>query len=328
MKKLFLSALAICLCASAFAAQEQQPFTSEFYQDFITAAWHEKHGNLPQAFQYYERLNQILPGDTAIVRSLADIAIRAENQPAMDKYVPMLVALAPDDAATLSIHATWLWSKGQLSEALKLYERSMELSPDNSETIFRYVTLLSGVDSDRAVEFLKKLSRNYPQMAGNIAIQIANLYLKASDSQGAVDYLRQAKIQHPQMAEPYLALVQIYERIGDQQAALQEYLDMERAGIANADILTKIGAYYVLQNRRDLSEIYFLRAKELDNKNPLAAQFLALNAQDRGDFAAAIKYLTESADYAKNPSYHVRVAFFHNRLGDMPKSAAITGNNG
>lgn len=320
MKKFLLAVSALLLCAYVFA-DEYKPFTSEFYQDFITAAWYEKHGEFAKAFEYFEKLNEALPENKEIIKSLANLSIMTENQEAMDKYIPILIRVAPGEAGTLSTHATWLWSKGKLNEALKLYEQSIKLAPDNADTIFKYVTLLSGVDSDRAVVYLKKLSKEYPGLAGNIAIQIANLYLKANDNEGAVDYLQQAKIQHPQLAEPYLGLVKIYERSGDQSAALQQYLDMERAGIADADILTKIGAYYVLQNKKDLSQKYFLKAKELEPGNPLAAQFLALNAQERGDFIAAIKYLTESADYAKTPSYHARVSYFYNRLGDVEKSA-------
>jgi tetratricopeptide (TPR) repeat protein len=71
---------------------------------------------------------------------------------------------------------------------------------------------------------------------------------------------------------------------------------------------------------------YFLKAKVLDNSNPLVSQFLVLEAQERGDFAAALKYLTESRAYDKDPSLHLRAAYFYNRLGDERQAAEVLKN--
>lgn len=314
---------------------EYKPFDVEFYQNFITAAWLEQNGKNAEAFKYYEQLNTIVPKNPAIIKSLVNLAIAAENTEAMDKYIPTLIEISPNDPNTLSVNATWLWSQGKLQEALALYEKAIKQDPENPEIVFKYVTLLSNIDSDRAVAYLHGLSKDLPRMSGLISLQIAELYLKSNDNKGAVKYLEQAIGKNPDLPEPYLGLAKIYEADGNNSAALQQYLDMEQAGLADSVILTKIGAYYVLANKKDLSVKYFLKAKALDNGNPSAAQFLALDAQSRADYEAAVKYIKESRDFEKTPSYWIRVSYFLNRLdkvqeaGDNLKQAHLKfeGNN-
>jgi tetratricopeptide (TPR) repeat protein len=309
--------------ADESAQAEYKPFSSEFYQDFITAAWYEKHGDQELAFEYYEKLNKVLPQNRIILKGLVNAAFSAGNKEAVGAYAPLFFETAPDDADATALYAAYLWGKGDLKGAAAQYERAIKLSSGNQDVIIGYINFLAGVDTEKAVSYLKILSRQYPASAGFTALQIAELYLKANDETAAVGYLKEISKQQPYLAEPYLGLAKIYEKRGDSAAALEQYLAMEKASLAGADIFNKIGAHYVLTKQKDLSASYFLKAKALDNANPLAAQFLTLAAQDNGDFAAALKYLTDSRDYSKTPSDHLRAAYFYTRLGDAQKAAEV-----
>ena len=321
MKYFLCLILIICpALAPALDLVESAPADSQFYQDFISAAWYEKHSDAHKAFEYYEALNAARPGDPMILESLTRAAMASGNAAAMDIYVPLLLEAAPNSADAFAIHAAWLWSKGDLNGALASYEHAIKLDPENGDIIFKYALLLAGIDADRAIAYLKPLVEEYPHMAGFIALQIADVYLKARDDKGAVDYLRQVRDEHPDLTEVQLGLIRIYEHTGQTSAAMAQYLEIEKAGFADAEILTKIGAYYVLENNKDLSKKYFLKAKDLDDGNPMANQFLSINAQEAGDWAAAVKYLTASRDYENNPALHVRAAYFYNRTGDVKKA--------
>ncbi|MDR1123818.1 MAG: tetratricopeptide repeat protein [Elusimicrobiota bacterium] len=307
----------------ARAAAPAQPLGGEFYQDFISAAWYEKHGDFKKALEYYEKLHQTLPDDITILKGLAQAAILLENREAMEKYIPALAALAPADAEAVAASAALLWSRGDLSGALAQYERAVKIAPDDAGIIFKYITLLASIDSDRAIAYLKTLGKRYPGMAGNIALQIAELYLKDGDKDNAVAYLKEAAKQYPDAAQPRLGLIMIYESMGDSTAALAQYLELEKVGLADAAVLTKIVADYVLGGKKDLSRQYFLKVKAMDDGSPQAAQFLMLAAQEQGDYAAALAYLQAGRGYETTPASQIRAAYFYNRLGEPAKSAEV-----
>ncbi len=311
--------LLLPVCAAAAAQGEvagENNLSSDFYQNFISAAWEQKNGDPKTALELYIKLDEQKPKDPAILKSIIDLAVDAENTEVMDKYVPILMEVAPDAASTVSLYATWLWSKGRFNEALSSYEKAIEKDPENPETIFKYITLLTSIDSDKAVAFLKEISKKYPKMSGLISLQIADLYITHNDYDGAIEYLKQAQQKTPFMPEPYLALAKIYESKGQTDEALAQYLKLEDAGLADADTLTKIGAYYVLKRDKPLSIEYFLKAKKLDNSNPSAAQFLVLDAEAKLNYSQALSYLKDSRDFDKLPSYSIRAAYFLTKLED------------
>jgi Flp pilus assembly protein TadD len=333
MKKIFI--LSFCLiCAAVFpraahcaqtgeTGNNYKPFSSEFYQDFISAVWYDKRGEHNKAFEYYKKLNDILPRNKNILKGLVSAALAGGNKEALSEYAPLFLEAAPDDADAAALGAAWLWSKGDLTGAAAQYERAISLSSGDPNIIVGYINFLSGIDTEKAVNYLKILSEEYPAAAGSAALQIAELYLKANDDAAAVGFLKETVKRRPNLIEPRLGLAKIYERSGDSAAVLEQYLEMEKANLADADIFTKIGAYYVLAKQKDLSRQYFLKAKILDNAGPLVSKFLVLDAQERGDYLAALKYLTDSRDYDKDPSLHLRAAYFYNRLGDERKAAEV-----
>lgn len=310
--------LPVFSAAAAVQAESagEDNISSEFYQNFIAAVWEQKNGDPKTALDLYLKLDQQKPKDPAILKSIIDLAIEAENTELMDKYVPILMEISPDQAGTQSIYATWLWSKGRFNEALASYEKAIEKDPENPETIFKYITLLTSLDSDKAVAFLKETSKKYPKMSGLISLQIADLYINHNDYDGAEAYLKEAQQKAPYIPEPYLALAKIYESKGKTDEALAQYLMMEEEGLADADTLTKIGAYYVLKKQKPLSIEYFLKAKKLDNSNPSAAQFLVLDAEAKLNYSEALTYLKDSRDFDKLPSYSIRAAYFLTKLDD------------
>ncbi|MDR0952775.1 MAG: tetratricopeptide repeat protein [Elusimicrobiota bacterium] len=306
--------------------QTQQAYIAldnTFYQKFITAAWYETNNMPAEAFAIYEELNKKLPNNPSILKSLVDIAVNSENLKAMQTYIPQLAAVEPNSANTYAMLAALHWSKGELKEAAAAYQKAIAKNPNNPQIIFKYVVLLTSMDSDKAIEYLRSLSNVYPRMSGIIALQVAELYLRDNNPTAAVKYLKEAIKKHPTMVEPYLALVKIYENEGNTNAALKEYLAMEQAGLASSDILVKIGSYYVLKEDRAKANEYFLKAKALDNTNAQAAQFLSLYAQDRGDYAEAIQYLQASKTYQDTPASWLRVSYLYSRL-NQPQMAADT----
>ncbi len=297
--------------------------SGEFYSDFIEAAYLEKNGRPQEAFAIYERLYESAKTDKTILYSLASISLALKDSEAMDKYISAYYALAPQEAQAMSLRAGLLWSRGDLKGAAKLYREALSKDPEDPEIITKYVTLISALDSDEAVEYLDLLAKQYPAIGSMIALNIAELYLKQGDSVSAEAYLKKHISSNPYNIEPYTVLANIYEVQGSPAKALKVYLEMEKYGLASADILVKIGAYYVLEEKKDIALQYFRRAKALDNSQASATEFLVLDAISRGDYEAAFKLLTESSAYDSDPSFHIRASYFLSKAGKSAKSAEV-----
>lgn len=298
-------------------------YGGEFYSDFIEAAYLEKNGRPQEAFAIYERLYESAKTDKTILYSLASISLALKDSEAMDKYISAYYALAPQEAQAMSLRAGLLWSRGDLKGAAKLYREALSKDPEDPEIITKYVTLISALDSDEAVEYLDLLAKQYPAIGSMIALNIAELYLKQGDSVSAEAYLKKHISSNPYNIEPYTVLANIYEVQGSPAKALKVYLEMEKYGLASADILVKIGAYYVLEEKKDIALQYFKRAKALDNSQASATEFLVLDAISRGDYEAAFKLLTESSAYDSEPSSHIRASYFLSKAGKSAKSAEV-----
>lgn len=298
-------------------------YGGEFYSDFIEAAYLEKNGRPQEAFAIYERLYESAKTDKTILYSLASISLALKDFEAMDKYISAYYALAPQEAQAMSLRAGLLWSRGDLKGAAKLYREALSKDPEDPEIITKYVTLISALDSDEAVEYLDLLAKQYPAIGSMIALNIAELYLKQGDSVSAEAYLKKHISSNPYNIEPYTVLANIYEVQGSPAKALKVYLEMEKYGLASADILVKIGAYYVLEEKKDIALQYFRRAKALDNSQASATEFLVLDAISRGDYEAAFKLLTESSAYDSEPSFHIRASYFLSKAGKSAKSAEV-----
>jgi len=312
--------------ACAFAAAENETSKlpdSGFYQKFVTAAWLDEHDNDKEALKLYKELDAAMPEQTAIIESICYIAIDEQDSATMDKYIPLLLKIAPERASSLSIYGTWLWSKGRFSEALSYYKKAIQKDPENPETVFKYVTLLTTIDSDKAIAFLKDVSKKYPKISGLVSAQIANLYLENNDLKGAEEYLKQSVEELPGLAETHIALAKIYESEGKPDSALAQYLEMEQSGLADSETLTKIGAYYILKKQKSTAMDYFIKAKKADNANPAVAQFLAADAEGKGDYSSALKYLKDSRDFDKTPSYWIRASYYLDQMNDEAGSVAM-----
>lgn len=300
-----------------------EAYGSEFYSDFIEAAYLEEKGRYKEAFEIYERLYNSANNDKTILSSLASISMVLKDSKAMDKYISAYYALAPQDAKAISLRAGLLWSRGDLKGAAQLYRAALSKDPEDPDTITRYVTLISALDSDEAVEYLELLAKQYPSIGSMLAMNIVEIYLKQGDSASAEAYLKKYISANPYEVEPYTLLANIYEVQGSPSKALKVYLDMEKYGLASADILVKIGAYYVLEENKDVAMQYFRRAKALDKGQASAAEFLVLDAQSRGDYETAFQLLTESSAYVSEPSFHIRASYFLSKAGQNDKSMEV-----
>lgn len=300
-----------------------EALSPDFYKTFLAAAWNEQHGNLKEAYAFYKQVDEALPKDVTITNSLFSLSLVLEDKDGAIKYAEVLGEIDPGSAKTLSAQASSLWAQGKLEEAVKVFQKALAKDGEDDDIFLKYISLLSNINKDRALAELEKYSKQNPNISAMTAMQIGGFYMLGRDYESAAKYYGQASKVLPLEPAPFYNLVKIYEVTGRQEDALKVYLEMERRGMADAEIYTKIGAYYVL-NKDDANSVkYFLKAKELDAGQPSACKFLSLQAQEKGDWQAAEQYLRDGKTCSEEASCQVKISYFLNRQGKYEEASQV-----
>lgn len=310
---LFLCAPALAAGSLPLGAQGKQE--SALYLDFLRAVTAEASGESDAACDYYKQTLRRAPQSKYLKRILVVCALSAGKTDEADAYSDYIDA-GENDGEDLAVYAFYKWRKGDLKEARRYYEEALEKAPDDLRVLYQYVLLLSFLDVDRAAQSLQDHKANYPSLAHVIDYETGNIYRNKKDFKKALEYYGRATEQNPEYAEPYLARAEIYEKNSQFFLMLRELELLEQTGYESAAVYSRMGSVFVIVKDDERAEAYFRKAKALDKADVPSGYFLALFAEKRGDYAAAARYLRETADYDTDAGKWLQAGFYQQRAGD------------
>ncbi|MBL8049656.1 MAG: tetratricopeptide repeat protein [Anaerolineales bacterium] len=126
----------------------------------------------------------------------------------------------PDHAKALNSLGLALYQLNQVDEALQIYKRAVEISPDDPVSMEKVGQLSERVGDLKA--------------AMDFAIKAGDLYLKQRDTEKALENWVHVTSINPENAIAHSRLAQVHERLGHTQQAVTEYLAIasiiQRAG--------------------------------------------------------------------------------------------------
>ena len=218
------------------------------------------------------------------------------------------------------VYASYQWKKGKSKEAAQSYENALRLEPGNLNLLYQYVVLLSVTDRYKAVEKLLALAEEYPALSGEIYTLVGTLYLRAKDLNQALVYYDKAVEIDPSNPDARLGRGEVYEQSSQYFLMLHEFEELEKMGYANAGTLSRMASVFLMVKDFPKAEEYFLKAKADDNGDVPSAYFLAILAEQKGDFSRAIGYLKDSEDYDRSASKWLQVSFYQQRLNQSDES--------
>ena len=297
-------------------AQSKQE--ARLFNQFLKAVYTQR-ADSPKAFAELEKALQLTPDSKYLKRMLVSQAL-TDNTP--EKAEPYLnfIEQGENDAEDWLVYGAYQLKKNNLPEAEKAYQKALELDTDNIRVLYQYVLVLSLMNVDKAVDKLLVLAEEYPDLAPSIYTEIGSLYYDNRRMDKAVAYFDKAIRLAPDDPNPRLGKGEVYEKTSQYFLMLHEFEELEKMGYANAGTLSRMASVYLMANDLPKAEAYFLKAKADDNGDVPSAYFLALLAEQRGDFSRAIGYLKDSADYNRSASKWLQVSFYLQRLNQPEES--------
>ena len=321
MKKILCLLVLCCACA---ASAKELPVSKEgqeeaaLYMDFMRAVRAELLED-PKACGYYQDALARAPQSKYLRRILTLCAVSEGDMAQADRYASYIED-GENDGEDLAVYAFYKWRKGELGPAQTYYEQALEKAPDDMRILYQYVLLLVYIDPDRAAEKLQEHKANYPSISQAIDYEIGNIYRRKGQPLKALEYYNSATQADPEYAEPYLARAEMYEKAAQYFLMLHELEALEKTGYESAPMYSRMGSVYVIVKDDARARAYFQKAKKLDNGDVPAGYFLALYAEQDGDYAAAARYLRETADFNEDAGKWVQMAFYEQRAGDMARA--------
>lgn len=306
------------LSAKSLPISKQGQQEADLYLDFMAAAQAEVRQD-PDYCAAYRRLLPRVPQSRYLRRILTVCALSAGEVEQAGQYVSYIDE-GENDAEDWAVYAFYHWRRGQLKEAQQYYEKALEAAPDDLRVLYQYVLLLTYIDPDKAAEKLQAHKEDYPSIAYIIDYEIGNIYRRQKQPLKALEYYNKSTRQNPEYAEPYLARAEMYEKDSQYFLMLRELELLEATGYESADMYARMGAVYVIVQDDERAKTYFRKARALEPGNISAGYFLALYAEDAGDFVSAARYLQETADFQKDAGKWLQVAFYQQRAGQSQKA--------
>ena len=293
----------------------------ELFSSFLTSTYWQKE-NPQKAFESFQKTLELDPQSNYIRRILVSLAVSMNKPELAEPYIGF-IEQDENDSEDWTVYAAYQWKKGHPAEAQQAYEKALELDPENQAILYQYLSLLAALDVDKMVRTLEKLAEEQPSIAPAAYMELGRLYARRQQVDLALSYFDKAIAADKTDPTPRLAKGELYERTSQYFLMLHEFEEVEKMGYANAGVLSRMGAVFLLVKDWPKAVDYFLKAKAQKDDDPPSNYFLAVLAEQEGDFESAIRYLKASADFPVQASRWLQVSFYQQRL-QQPKQSLDT----
>ena len=306
------------LQATALPLSPEARQEADLFNTFLQAAYAQRNAD-PARFALLQKALAKKPDSWYLKQQLVAEALVANVPSLADPYADFIES-AGEDADAWSVYGAYQWTKENVPEALRAYEKALELDPEDERILFQYVTILAATDPQKAETELKELARTRPNYAPEIYTEIGRMYLYHRNYSAALQAFDKAVSLDKENPQPRVGRATVYEKTNQYFLMLHELEELEKMGYATAQMYAQMGSVYVLVKDFPRAQDYFLKAKELDNGNIAAGYFLSVLAEQQGDYPRVITYIRDTADYADSPTKQIQVSYFQRKLNQNDES--------
>jgi tetratricopeptide (TPR) repeat protein len=317
------TAPAAAVSASTETARRPDPKTAT--QEFVRGQLLERKGDYAGALAAYENALAADPRSSYIDRQAAELSLEVGDGEKALGYAKKAAELEPQDAATLTLLGKTYWAVGRPEEAANWFKQALKLDPKSSESLYALAGLVAERSPDEARKMLTRYLEQNPDEAAEARFQLAKIELQLGRTKAAEKQLKESIALSPddESAQARYALAQAYESDHSTDAALGAYLDLLKLEPANTALLDHIAEIYFLKDDWDSMRAMLVRAKESQNDDPTANHWLALDAEKKNDWDAAIKFVKDSSAFKEDPALSLRLSYYLTQAGRLDEAVKV-----
>lgn len=323
----FLSLLSATVFAfdGNFELSEDAQKQADFYNKFLQALSLEQEDKNQEAATILKELLTQNPDDKHIIHEYCYLALDNKKED-FNFCKNALENLKNKTWQNYTVLGDYYLREGALTQALAEYEKALKLNPENLDLAFHYAGILASRDQNAAVEYLKDLAKTYPQTDGFITVKIAEIYLKNNEEDKAISFLEDSLKTVQKKDGVYFTLVRFYEQKKDVKKLYSLYQAMYANGLADTNILEKLGALALLKDDEESAQKYFAELLKSDDTNPYATRFFALQEQSQGRYENALNYVKKSRDFENNPASQIKAGYYLSMLSKQDELLDLMEN--
>ncbi|HAH06213.1 MAG TPA: hypothetical protein DCM05_06745 [Elusimicrobia bacterium] len=321
------------LLALPSAAQASNKASQMHYLKALLLA---NQGNPEGALQEYRRALAIDPQSVFLYQQAAELALESGRTDQAREFADRFLALEPENPDALLLAGSVSWAQGDVKAAQASFTRVLELKPKVStgtaggekgdayrQALFSLANMLSAESPEKAKRYFEQYLADNPENASEAESQIALIEQRAGRLDAAAERFKSALRFNPDNTQARFALAQVYEMKRDTEAALGVYLELLADDPRSIALLNHVGEIVYLQGDLPRAKQLFQRAKEVLPDHPGACLWLALLAEQEGDFPAAAKALQDSAALKDDASANLRLSYYLTQAGQLKDAVAV-----
>jgi tetratricopeptide (TPR) repeat protein len=310
MNKNIKKALVLYLVLSQITVSWVSAFSKDAYQFYIRGQIAGRAGDLERAIQEYENVLKIDSKAVKVYRELTSLYWQTGNTIKALDAAEKLEELSGKDVGTKLFLGNFYLVSGNTDKARELWEKVLEIEPDNETAILYLAAYYSERNIPQAISYWKMFLEKKPDSAPGY-FQLGASQEKMGQYDNAVESYKKAISIAPGSAEMHIALAGLYEKQENFKDAIIEYNKYIELAPKSVNVLLYLGGLYYRLKMFDEAQGVFEKALKTNHDDISIYFWLGIMAEQKRDWASAIKYFEHIRAKEETPAVLSRLSFYY-----------------
>ena len=308
------------LFAPLFGAPTGQ--SGNAYQSYLKALLLESQGNFPAALEEVDKAIDEAPGNAYLHRTAAELSLRLGQVARAATEIDRAIEIDPKDVRALIISGQIHWALGETEKAEARLRKALSINPDESEAVISLAGAVTPKDPKEAVRLYKEYLSRHPNEV-EIQERLAQVYQATGNLKKAGETWGDVLALTPNSVRAHLSLAQIAEVNFDTATAISHYEGVLTQDPTNLPLLLRVGELRYRNNDMAQANEAFSKAQAIAPNSPGANFWLALLAENRGDWKEAIRLLKNIPEADKETGILLRLSYYYSQTGQNKEAVKV-----
>lgn len=306
----------------SFASAAATGQSGNAYQSYLKALLLESQGNFVSAREELEKAIKISPENAFLYRTSAELSLRLGQVERASEEIERAIELNPKDVKGLIIAGQIQWALGNTDKAEERLKRALVLDPDESEALVSLAGALTPKKPSNAIKLYKDYLVRHPNEV-EIMERLAQVYQSLGDFKNARKTWEEVLTVSPGSLRAHLALAQIAEIHFDTATAVAHYEGVLSQDPTNLPLLLRVGELRYRNNDMAKANEAFTKAQAIAPTSPSANFWLALLAENQGNWKEAIRLLKNVPEAHREAGVLLRLSYYYSQDGNYTEAVKI-----